>query len=48
MKIRFVTVGGTIDKVYFDALSEYQVGAPELNGFCRNCQLLLNTKLSLF
>lgn len=28
MKIRFVTVGGTIDKVYFDALSEYQVGAP--------------------
>lgn len=28
MKIRFVAVGGTIDKVYFDALSEYQVGAP--------------------
>ncbi len=28
MKIRFITVGGTIDKVYFDQLSEYQVGAP--------------------
>jgi len=28
MKIRFITVGGTIDKVYFDALSEYQVGTP--------------------
>lgn len=28
MKIRFVAVGGTIDKIYFDALSEYQVGAP--------------------
>lgn len=28
VKIRFIAVGGTIDKVYFDALSEYQVGAP--------------------
>ena len=28
MKIRFITVGGTIDKIYFDSLSEYQVGAP--------------------
>lgn len=28
MKIRFLAVGGTIDKIYFDALSEYQVGAP--------------------
>lgn len=28
MRLRFITVGGTIDKVYFDQLSEYQVGAP--------------------
>jgi L-asparaginase len=28
MKVCFLTVGGTIDKVYFDQLSEYQVGAP--------------------
>lgn len=28
MRIRFLTVGGTIDKVYFDQLSEYQVGSP--------------------
>ena len=28
MKLRFITVGGTIDKVYFDQLSEYQVGVP--------------------
>ncbi len=28
MKIRFITVGGTIDKVYFDQLSQYQVGPP--------------------
>ncbi|MEI7699904.1 MAG: asparaginase domain-containing protein [Planctomycetia bacterium] len=28
MKIRFITAGGTIDKVYFDQLSQYQVGPP--------------------
>ncbi len=28
MRLRFITVGGTIDEVYFDQLSEYQVGAP--------------------
>ena len=26
MKIKFIAVGGTIDKVYFDRISEYQVG----------------------
>ena len=29
-RIRIVTTGGTIDKVYFDALSEYQVGDPTI------------------
>ncbi len=28
MKIKIFSVGGTIDKVYFDSLSEYKVGAP--------------------
>jgi L-asparaginase len=28
MQLRFITVGGTIDKVYFDQLSQYQVGPP--------------------
>ncbi len=28
--IRIITTGGTIDKVYFDALSEYQVGEPAI------------------
>ncbi|MBF0412340.1 MAG: asparaginase [Desulfamplus sp.] len=28
MKIKFFAIGGTIDKVYFDALSNYQVGPP--------------------
>lgn len=26
MLIRFITMGGTIDKIYFDALSDYHVG----------------------
>lgn len=26
MHIRFITTGGTIDKIYFDALSNYEVG----------------------
>ncbi len=31
-KIRIITTGGTIDKVYFDALSTYQVGDPTIVG----------------
>ena len=30
MKIRVIAVGGTIDKVYFDQLSEFQVGEPQI------------------
>lgn len=26
MHIRFITTGGTIDKIYFDALSDYHIG----------------------
>jgi L-asparaginase len=30
MMIKIIAVGGTIDKVYFDLKSEYQVGEPEI------------------
>ena len=30
LKIKIISVGGTIDKVYFDSLSEYQVGSPSV------------------
>jgi len=30
MQISFITTGGTIDKVYFDAKSRYQVGEPQI------------------
>lgn len=32
MKLRIFTTGGTIDKLYFDARSEYQVGEPQISG----------------
>ena len=30
MHIRFITTGGTIDKIYFDALSQFEVGESQL------------------
>lgn len=30
MQIKILTVGGTIDKIYFDAQSEFQVGEPQI------------------
>ena len=30
MKLHVITTGGTIDKVYFDAASEYEVGEPQI------------------
>ncbi len=37
MAIRIFTTGGTIDKVYFDARSEYEVGEPTISGILRAC-----------
>ena len=31
MKIKFFAVGGTIDKVYFDALSKYEIGESSIH-----------------
>ena len=36
MKIKIFSVGGTIDKVYFDRLSEYQVGSPSVREIFAN------------
>ena len=35
MSIKFICVGGTIDKIYFDAKSKYEVGAPSVGGVLR-------------
>jgi L-asparaginase len=39
MKIKFFTTGGTIDKVYFDARSEYQVGAPQVTEILKDANV---------
>ena len=36
MFVQVFTTGGTIDKVYFDAMSEYEVGEPQVAGILRN------------
>ena len=35
MKIRIFCIGGTIDKIYFDAKSKYEVGAPSIGKVLR-------------
>jgi L-asparaginase len=30
MKIKIITAGGTIDKIYFDRKNEYQIGDPQI------------------
>ena len=35
MLIRFVTTGGTIDKIYFDALSQFEVGESQVEHILR-------------
>ena len=39
MKIKFFTTGGTIDKVYFDAKSEFQVGPPQVTELLRDANV---------
>ena len=39
MKLKFFTTGGTIDKVYFDARSEYEVGPPQVADLLREANV---------
>lgn len=38
MVIKILTTGGTIDKVYFDQLSEFQIGDPQITEILRPVQ----------
>jgi L-asparaginase len=38
MKLHIITTGGTIDKIYFDAKSDYQVGEPVIGELLRRMQ----------
>jgi len=39
MKIRIYTTGGTIDKIYFDQKSEFQVGEPQILELLREANI---------
>jgi len=38
-KLLIVTTGGTIDKIYFDDLSDYQIGEPQIGQILRQLQV---------
>ncbi|MEN8200485.1 MAG: asparaginase domain-containing protein [Thermodesulfobacteriota bacterium] len=42
MKIKIYTTGGTIDKVYFDQKSEYQIGDPQADGVLQRANVVLD------
>jgi len=41
MKIKIFTTGGTIDKIYFDQKSEYQVGDPQAGGVLERANVVI-------
>ncbi len=45
MKISILTTGGTIDKLYHDQLSEYQVGEPQIADFLREANVTLDLQV---
>src|SRR5215472_16537020 len=45
MKIKFFTTGGTIDKVYFDAKSEFQVGEPQVREVVENSNVVFEYEI---
>lgn len=49
MRIKIITTGGTIDKIYFDQKSDYQVGAPQIAEVLREANVTVDFEvLSLF
>lgn len=42
MKITIFCVGGTIDKIYFDAKSKYEVGAPAVGRILRELDVIVD------
>ena len=39
MKIKIFTMGGTIDKIYFDDMSDYEVGPPQIAPILKEAQV---------
>ena len=45
-KLKIFTVGGTIDKIYFDSLSEYEVGSPSIESLLRRCNVYFDFSIT--
>ncbi len=45
MRIKILTTGGTIDKVYFDAKSEYEVGPPQVVEILKEAHVTLDCQV---
>ncbi len=46
MKIEIMTTGGTIDKVYFDAKSSFEIGEPQIGEVLHDANLTINYKIT--
>ena len=45
-KLKIFTVGGTIDKIYYDSLSEYEVGCPTIENLLTRCNVYFDFTIS--
>ncbi|MCR4438440.1 MAG: asparaginase domain-containing protein [bacterium] len=45
MKIKILTTGGTIDKIYFDRKSEFQVGDPQIAEVLKEANVVLDYEI---
>ena len=46
MQIEIITTGGTIDKIYFDAKSRFEVGEPQVQELLREANLTLDIRVT--
>ena len=46
MKIEIMTTGGTIDKVYFDAKSSFEIGAPQIGEVLSDANLTIDYQIT--
>lgn len=46
MKIHIFTTGGTIDKIYFDQKSEFQIGDPQIGAVLREANVVVDYRIT--
>ena len=46
MNLKIITTGGTIDKIYFDAKSEFQVGDPQIGEVLKEANISIEYEIT--